>query len=133
MGIDVPSGPEAFLGTALTAALQTVPDADVKIIDRITVGHVQMMVAPLCLSRTCHAETAVKEIACVDSGCLRSMTPSDVVFLDFTKVTDGSHVIVPLGENIPVVGRGTYCESINGCTCVFPDFLHISLLQMPLI
>ena len=49
MGIDVPSGPVDFLGTSLTAALQTVPDGDVKIIDRITVGRVGMMVAPLCL------------------------------------------------------------------------------------
>ena len=60
MGIDLPSGPAAFIGTALTAALQTVPDADVKIINRITVGHVRMMVAPLYLGRTCHVKTAVK-------------------------------------------------------------------------
>ena len=61
------------------------------------------------------------------------MTPSDFGFLDYTKVTKESHVIGPLGEKVPVVVRGTYCASINSLTCVFPEFLHIPLLQMPLI
>ena len=92
-----------------------------------------MMAAPLCLGRTSHVEESIQPKACVDSGCFRGMTPSKIGFLDYTPVMDGSHVIGASGEHILVAGRGTYCASINGRTCVFPDWLHIPHLQMPLI
>ena len=127
-GFPVRPATASLVGSMLTAALlllTTVSRTEVRIIDRVTTGHVRMMVAPLCLGRTSHVEQAVQEIACVDSGCFRGMTPSHNGFLDYSPVLDGSHVIGASGEQITVAGRGTYCASINGRTCVFPDWLHI--------
>ena len=61
------------------------------------------------------------------------MNPSRNGFLDYSPALDGSHVISASGEQIHVAGRGRYCASVNGRTCVFPDWLHIPHLQMPLI
>ena len=81
-GFQVLPATASLVGSLFTAALPlptTVPGTNVRIIDRVTTGHVRMMAAPLCLGRTSHVEQAIREIACVDSGCFRGMTPSCAV------------------------------------------------------